>query len=143
LTTFVADASVAAKWLLPGKSEPLHEEAMEWLGRYVQGEIRLIVPDLFWAELANILWKAIRQGRSTKTAGQSALHTLQEFQIPTISSLALLDLAFAIANAYERTVYDSLYVALAVHFKAQLVTADEKLANALAAHLPVKWLGAI
>ena len=34
-------------------------------------------------------------------------------------------------------------VALAVESRAQLITADEKLANALAAHLPVKWLGAL
>jgi predicted nucleic acid-binding protein len=36
-----------------------------------------------------------------------------------------------------------VYVPLALKSQAQLVTADEKLANALAAHLPVKWLGAI
>jgi predicted nucleic acid-binding protein len=38
-------------------------------------------------------------------------------------------------------VYDSLYVALAVQAKTELITADERLANSLAAHLPVKWLG--
>jgi predicted nucleic acid-binding protein len=52
-----------------------------------------------------------------------------------------LKAAFAIANTYGRTVYDSLYVALAVMAKAEMVTADERLANALAAHLPVKWIG--
>lgn len=41
----------------------------------------------------------------------------------------------------ERSVYDSLDVALAVRMKSQLITADEGLANALAAYLPVKWLG--
>jgi predicted nucleic acid-binding protein len=51
--------------------------------------------------------------------------------------------AFAIATKFDRTFYDSLYVALAVDFKAELVTADERLANALAAYFPVKWLGAI
>jgi len=55
----------------------------------------------------------------------------------------LLDLAFNIASGFDRTVYDSLYLALAVQSKAQLVTADEKLANAVAAQLPVKWLGAV
>jgi predicted nucleic acid-binding protein len=35
------------------------------------------------------------------------------------------------------------YVALAIQSKAQLITADERLANSLAAHLPVKWLGAL
>ena len=68
---------------------------------------------------------------------------LQERKLPTVPSLSVLDVAFAIATAFDRTVDDALYVALAVHSKAQLITADERLANALAAHLPVKWLGAI
>jgi predicted nucleic acid-binding protein len=55
----------------------------------------------------------------------------------------LIDSAFQIATAFERTVYDCLYVALAVHSNAQLITADERLANSLAAQFPVKWLGAI
>jgi predicted nucleic acid-binding protein len=54
-----------------------------------------------------------------------------------------LEEAFSIAATFNRTVYDSLYVALAVRSKADLVTADERLANALAARLPVKWLGAV
>jgi predicted nucleic acid-binding protein len=54
----------------------------------------------------------------------------------------LLDTAFAIAAQFGRTVYDSVYVALAVASKAHMVTADERLANALAAYLPVNWLGA-
>ena len=45
--------------------------------------------------------------------------------------------------SHDRTVYDSLYVALAVQSKSVMITADERLANALAAKLPVKWLGAL
>jgi predicted nucleic acid-binding protein len=33
-------------------------------------------------------------------------------------------------------------VALAMSLQTHLVTADERLANAVAAYLPVKWLGA-
>jgi predicted nucleic acid-binding protein len=57
--------------------------------------------------------------------------------------LMLFSEALEIALTYDRNVYDCLYVALAVQSKAELVTADERLANALAAHLPVKWLGAM
>lgn len=143
MNLIVVDASVAAKWLLPAKGETLRDEAFRLLRRYARGEIRLVVPDLFWAELANLLWKAVRQGRCAKATAETALASLRERKLPTVSSLSLLDLAFGIANTFDRTVYDSLYVALAVHSKAQLITADERLANALAAHLPVKWLGAV
>lgn len=137
------DASVAAKWCLPAKGETLTDEALRLLGRYAKGEIRFVVPDLFWAELANLLWKAVRQGRSVKSAAETALRSLRERRLPTVPSLVLLDLAFNIASGFDRTVYDSLYLALAVQSKAELITADEKLANAVAAQLPVKWLGAV
>ena len=143
MNTIVVDASVAAKWFLPAKGEPLTDEAFHLFRRYALGEIRFVVPDLFWAELANVLWKAIRRGRCSNAAAETALASLGECKLPTISSLTLLDAAFRIATAFDRTVYDSLYVALAVHSKAQLITADERLANSLAAHFPVRWLGAI
>jgi predicted nucleic acid-binding protein len=48
-----------------------------------------------------------------------------------------------LALFYGRTLYDCLYASLAEHSSVELITADERLANALAADLPVKWLGAI
>ena len=143
MTVFVVDASVAAKWFLPAEGETLTEEALELLYRYTTGQIRLIVPDLFWAEFGNILWKAVRQGRWTRDAADTAIAIMKDRNLPTVPSSALLEEAFAIANAFQRTFYDSLYVALAVSSKAQLLTADERLARALAATLPVKWLGSL
>ena len=67
----------------------------------------------------------------------------QRFKIPTYPSSDFLGEALQIALVHGRTFYDSLYVALAARTKTNLITADERLANALAAHLPVKWLGAM
>jgi predicted nucleic acid-binding protein len=142
VTPVVLDASVAAKWFLPAEGEPLAQEALVILQAYSAGNVRLIVPDLFWAEVGNLLWKAIRQGRCTKTVADSGLTSLRELNLPTTPSVELIGAAFEIALAYDRTVYDSLYVALAVQSQGQFVTADERLANAVAARLPVKWLGA-
>ena len=75
--------------------------------------------------------------------GESNTWPLRIVAFPTTSSRDLLEETFSIAATFDRTVYDSLYVALAVRLKADMVTADERLANALAAHLPVKWLGAV
>jgi predicted nucleic acid-binding protein len=141
--TCVIDASVAAKWVLPAAGEPLAREALELLEDYADGELRFVVPDLFWAEFANILWKAIRQKRLRPASADGALRAMRERNFPTVSSHALLIEAFAIATAFDRAVYDALYVALAVTSNSHLVTADERLANALAAHLPVKWLGSL
>jgi predicted nucleic acid-binding protein len=140
---FILDASVAAKWLLPAEGELLVEEAFLLLQGYSEGRIRLVVPEIFWAETANVLWKAVSVKRCTRAAAEAALASLKARQLPTVSSLQLLDLAFALAVSFQRTVYDSLYVALAVQSNAQVITADQRLANALAPNLPVKWLGAL
>jgi predicted nucleic acid-binding protein len=97
---------------------------------------------LFWVEFANIIWKAVRLGRFPKVSAGAALASLREHNFPAVPSQKLLDGAFQIAAAFERTVYDCLYIALAVHPNAQFITADERLANSLAAQFPVKCLGA-
>ena len=77
------------------------------------------------------------------SAAEKALQTVEECDFPTVPSRPLLNQALAIAAAYDRTVYDSTYVALAIVSGYPLITADERLANALAAHAPVRWLGSL
>ena len=139
----VLDAGIAAKWFLPSGGEPLAEQAVRLLQRYASDEVRFIVPDLFWTEFGNILWKAVRQGRIPGPSASLAISQMQRHKLVTIPSAALLEDAFRIAGAFGRSVYDSMYVALAMAHGTEFVTADERLANTTAARLPVKWLGAI
>jgi hypothetical protein len=37
------------------------EEALALLRQYSAGNIEFVVPDLFWAEFGNILWKCVRK----------------------------------------------------------------------------------
>jgi predicted nucleic acid-binding protein len=141
VTTFVIDASIAVKWFLPSSQEQYSENAFALLKRYVAGEVRFVVPDLFWAELGNVCWKATRQGRWSQKDAQAAVSATKKRAFPTVSTLPLLEDAFAISTAFDRSVYDSLYIVLALMAKSEFVTADERLANAVAAHLPVKWIG--
>ena len=143
MSLVVVDASVAAKWFLPETGEALVDQAAALLDQYDRKEIQFVVPDLFYVEIASAIWKAVRVGRVSRAFGDQALVLLTQREFATIPSPKLLDGAFQIAAEYGRTVYDSLYVALAVQTKSQLITADERLANSLAAHFPVKWLGAI
>jgi predicted nucleic acid-binding protein len=140
--SFVLDASVAAKWMLPAKGELLRAEAFRLLDAYEAAEVSLLVPDIFWPECGNIVWKAVRQGRLPRADAELAIQLLLNRKILTISSPELLPEALSIAFNFSRSVYDSLNVALAVHTKKELITADEKLAHAMAAQFPIKWLGA-
>jgi predicted nucleic acid-binding protein len=141
LKLLVLDASVAIKWAIPSAREPFTDESLRWLKRYVDGEIDFIVPDVFWAEVGNVLWKGTRQNRWRQDEAESVAADMRARGFTTVSSLVLLPEAMKIAFAHDRAVYDCLYVALAVQSKTDLITADERLANALAASFPVKWLG--
>lgn len=142
MTSFVLDASVAAKWMLPAKGELLSPQAFRLLDSYEVGDVDLMVPDIFWAECGNIVWKAVRQQRLDRASAELAIWSLTRRNIPTNPTVDLLPNAVSIALNFGRSVYDSLYVVLAAKRKAPLITADEGLANALAARFPVKWLGA-
>ena len=138
----VLDASVAAKWLV-WAGEPLEVEALNLLELRNQGQLEFIVPDLFWLEIGSILCKAVQRSRCTEETAKHSIPALRGYDLTTEPSEPLLESAFAIARQYNRSFYDCIYVALAVSRQATLITADEKLANATAAYLPVKWLGAL
>jgi predicted nucleic acid-binding protein len=140
---FVVDASVAIKWLSPFRLEPLAPQARGLLDRWKLGAIDVVAPDLIWPEIASAHWKAVRQNRCTSAEAQISLASLHGDDLPTLPSQQFIDLALRIALQHGRSVYDSLYVALAVTLNLELITADEKLANALAVYFPVRWLGAI
>jgi predicted nucleic acid-binding protein len=141
LNRLVLDASVALKWALPSASEPLISESLQLLQRYVKGEVDFIVPDIFWAECSNVLWKGTRQRRWSRATAEGVASEMKSRNFPTVSSFALAADALKIAFAYDRSVYDCIYIALAAQSKSQMITADERLANSVAAYLPVKWLG--
>jgi predicted nucleic acid-binding protein len=142
LTSIVLDASVAVKWAVPSAEEPLTAESVVLLKRFTDGRVNFIVPDIFWAEVGNVLWKGVRQQRWSRKVAHVAASEMREHTFHTISSFDLLPEALEIAIAYDRSLYDCLYVALAIQFQIEMITADERLANAMAARLPVKWIGA-
>jgi predicted nucleic acid-binding protein len=71
------------------------------------------------------------------------VETFLDFGIPTISTRDLLRQAAHLAHATGCSVYDGMYVALALVSGHPLLTADERLANALSPRFPVHWLGLI
>jgi predicted nucleic acid-binding protein len=143
LNRFVLDASVALKWAIPPANETLSAESVQLLREYVNGKVDLLVPDIFWAEVGNVLWKGVRGRRWSRATAERIASEMQARNFPTVPSRTLMTEALRIGCAYDRAVYDCLYVALAIRSQSQMITSDERLANALAAYLPVKWLGAL
>ena len=125
MRTVVVDASVVAKWFFP-------EEYSQAANRLFSRRYQLIAPDLLAAEFGNLTWKRVR--RRELTPDDASLLILDFLRLPVtlISSGPLLPFALDLALETGRTVYDCLYLALALNQDVQLVTADQRFANSLA-----------
>jgi len=124
VTPLVVDTSVVIKWLLP----ELHSSAAR---RVLTEDNQLLAPDLLWAEIGNVLWKRYRAHEIEAEEARDLLRDFKRFPINTIPSILLISAALDIASRFNRTVYDSLYLALAVSRRCRLVTADRRLYDAL------------
>ena len=124
MTPLVVDTSVVIKWLLP----ELHSSAAR---RVLTEDNQLLAPDLLWAEIGNVLWKRYRAHEIEAEEARDLLRDFKRFPINTIPSILLISAALDIASRFNRTVYDSLYLALAVSRRCRLVTADRRLYDAL------------
>ena len=142
MTSCIVDASVAAKWLLPTAGEGLVDQANHLMALHVRRDLQLLAPDLLEAEIGNVLWKGVRRNRITEPEAQNSLRRFTALGIQVLPTSDLMGQALQIALACGRSFYDSLYVALAVATKTELITADERLVNALGSRFPVRWLGA-
>jgi predicted nucleic acid-binding protein len=119
----VVDSSVAVKWYLPERGS---DRAASLLG----SGMRLVAPDLLIPEVGNVLWKR-RRDMPVGEMQAIAVALASACPVTLYPSSVLLEGALSLALTYDRSVYDSLYLALAVSEDCPLVTADERLSNAL------------
>ena len=125
ITDVVVDASVAVKWFVP---ENYSLEATRFLDR----RFRCHIPVLLHSEVGQTIWKKVHQRKEIEAEdGRSILRALMLTALELHAVTPLLEPVFDIALATGRTVYDSIYLALAVALSCKMVTADQKLFNAL------------
>ncbi len=102
----------------------------------------LHVPDLFFAECANVLWKYVRRHGYDAATALRNLADLVSLGLLVTPASALVATAFPLAVEEAITVYDALYVALADRLGCALLTADERLVDRVRERHPnVAWLG--
>ena len=120
MSVIVVDASVVIKWYVP----EIHSDAAL---RLLQSNYEYFAPDLLFAELGNVIWKKVRRGELAEKDGERIAVDLVEVSVDSVPARALLRDAYPLAVATGQTLYDSLYLALAVRLNTSLVTADERL----------------
>jgi predicted nucleic acid-binding protein len=132
---------VVIKWLV---AESYSAEARRILNDYQAGTLTLLAPDLINAEVGNIVWKKHRFQGLAEADAQLILDAFRALTLVLTPTATLLQEAYRLAVAHQRSVYDAMYLALSLREKCRLVTADEKLVNALVATFPdlvwvAKW----
>ena len=137
----VVDASVLIKFYVP---EVLFDRAERLLAKVEKGDIELSAPDLIYPEVGNILWKKQRLKELTRPEAEEITDAILSLPLKIEASRPILPLAIDIAIACGITVYDAIYVSLAKVYETTMITADRKLADALAKtdlKDSVTWLG--
>jgi predicted nucleic acid-binding protein len=135
---YVVDASVAVKWYF--------DEAHSAQAARVLADDRcdLVAPDFIRIEVAAVAWKRVVRKEIEAQKAESIVSEFLNVPLHLESAADLVSAALRVALQTQRTVYDAIYLALAVQSGHPLLTADRRLFDAvkagpLAQH--IAWIG--
>ena len=126
MSVLVLDSSVVIKWFVP----EIHSDAATRLLRETHD---YVAPDLLFAELGNVVWEKVRRQEISTDDGRRLVNDLSGIGVEPVPSRTLLPDALTLALLTGRTVYDALYLALAIRLETRVITADSRFHNAVAA----------
>jgi len=124
-TLYVVDTNVAVKWFVP----EIHQTAAL---RLRQSDNELHVPEFFLLEFGNVVCKKWRRQEVTETVMKLMIEKVQNGSaLKWHKDAPWFPKAFQIANETYRSLYDCLYLSLAIAIDGQMVTADLKFYESL------------
>jgi predicted nucleic acid-binding protein len=127
----VVDASVGIKLFV---KEAGSEQVDGLFGQLAENpNARFYVPDLFFVECANILWKYVRHFDYPPENACQDVADLSALALRSVSTADLIVQGLELALEYGITAYDSCYATLARQTKLPLITADALLVKKLEA----------
>lgn len=126
MRSLVVDCSTAIAWTMLDASSALADAALERL-RAGGG----VAPQIWWAELQNALLGAEGRGRIPRAGTDAALAALNDLPI-ALDRTPRGAMVLRIAREQNLTVYDAMYLELALRLNCPLATLDRKLAMAAA-----------
>ena len=127
MSVFVVDASLVVKWFIP---EIHSEAARRWLG----ASHDYVTPDLLFSEAGNTVWKKVRRKELEEAEGRRLVKDLAQVAVETVATRSLLEDALALALTAGITVYDAMYLTLAVRLETEVITGDDRFADKIAEH---------
>lgn len=120
---YVVDASVVLKWTLP---ELGRVRAAGLLDEYEAGRAHLLAPPTLVHEVASGLAKRFRQKQLSEEVTTAAFTFIRD-RLPLIAGTdRLTGTAFELALQHHVSYWDALYLALAIEYRCDLVTADTR-----------------
>ncbi len=119
----ILDTSVIIKWFFEEDEEDV-KTANLILNKYHNNEIQIIAPEIALFEISNVIKNRIKDN---KNMGAEIIDKIFNLGIIFYITKEILKNAFSIAFDINESVYDCIFIALAEHFKAKLVTDDKKL----------------
>jgi predicted nucleic acid-binding protein len=125
----VVDASVGIKLFVDEEGSDKADRLFQQLAE--QPDSRFYVPDLFFVECTNILWKYVRQFDYPAENARQDVADLRALALRSISTADLIVSGLELALEYAITAYDACYAALGKQTKLPLITADKPLAQKL------------
>lgn len=127
MSVFVVDASLVVKWFVP----EVHSEAAR---RWLASSHAYVAPDLLFPEAGNAVWKKVRRSELNADEAHRLVADLSRVAVESVAMRALLSDAVALATSAQITVYDAMYLTLAVRLDTEVVTGDDRLARKVSEH---------
>ena len=126
--SFIVDASVGFAWVYPGQATPETDHLLD----EVAAGAAVVVPALWFLEVANVLLIAQRRHRLTAIQRKAALQQLTalHFTVDEEGARHAFGKTSELAEKHGLTIYDAAYLEVALRRSLPLASRDEALRSA-------------
>ena len=124
---FVLDCSMTMAWVFPDEATEATDRLRDSL---IEG--RAFVPSLWPVEVGNVLLVATRRGRIRVDEWPEIRRNLEALpiEIDPVATSRAWGVSLELAQAHRLSVYDAMYLELAMRLQLPLATLDRALRNA-------------
>lgn len=125
----VIDSSVSLKWWLD--DEEFIDNARLLLKKVIDGDVKLILPELWYYEVANGIMTAVRRNRISEKLSLKFIEELYAVPVEQCQIIPHINKIYKAATRYKYAIYDMTYLIVAELENIPFITGDKKLFNTL------------